>query len=425
MERRKIENLVCFGYLVFVSCISIGFLVRTTIEAVCGVLFFRPTGTGYTFIDYVAFYSCGKIVLSDQRAHIYDPLIQLQFYNNTLAHFKVDHVPLGQSVPWFFLFMSPFSLLPLMSSFICYTVIGITLSVLGLIALLRQSQCTKQFIALFLIGVFGCHAAQWLIHDGQNSWFLLAATCLFLHSWFGKRDFLGGVALAILSIKPQYALFLAVPALACRRWGIILGAALNELALVALSSTVFGANIIRDYLPALKNIEQTSVTVFPTWMVSIRGPLSTLIGIDTALTVTYVVYGLSLVLLFIFWLRISSSLSEQKARLAFAATILLALLTSPHTHIYDLVIFSAAAALITPSLNWFQASQFGSEWVLWCRTLILYPLFGFAFFVLTTFIQKGEIIGFSYFVFDCWLFYLLAKCIKAEVMESRVDKSTA
>ncbi|MBA3857165.1 MAG: hypothetical protein C0507_09690 [Cyanobacteria bacterium PR.3.49] len=412
MLSKPMRNRICFAYLSLVACIAIGFLYRIVLKITLNVHFFHRTGpTSFSFIDYVAFYSAGKTVLSGARDQIYQFATQLEAYNRTVTESlgisaNVDHIPLGQSVPWFFAMLAPFALMPLLVSYIVWSLAGIGLSGLSLWRLLKQNGYTTMFSALFLLCVAGSYPYEWLINDGQNSAFILAAFGLMLYSLFCGNDTAAGIGLALMTIKPQYAIFMMVPVVAMRRWRLLGSTVAVVTALVGFSALIFGVKTLVDYPALLHQTEKTDPAVFPTWMVSIRGPLSIVMDLDKALNISTIVYALGLLALILFWLKYAARASQTKVRIAMGITLMACLLTSPHTHIYDLVVFAAIAAII-PMRSFFETTGMPPAFVVWSRVMVLYPLISFGIYLLTEVKARGEIIAVSFFVLDCCLMALL------------------
>lgn len=416
MLSKPMRNRLCFGYLSLVTCIAIGFLYRIVLKISLNIHFFRSNGANsFSFIDYVAFYSAGKIVLSDTRAQIYQFATQLAAYNKTLteslgAKISVDHIPLGQSVPWFFAMLAPFSLMPILISYIAWCLAGMSLSGFWLWKILRQNGYTSLFSGLFLLDVAGSYPYEHLMDDGQNSAFILAALAFMLYSWFRGNHIASGVGLALVSIKPQYAVFLLIPVIAMRRWKVLASAAVTGSVLVIVSALIFGMKTLIEYPALLHQTEKNDPAVFPTWMVSIRGPLSIVMDLDLALNISTILFAIAFLVMLGFWLRFVSKASQNKIRIAMAITLLVCMLTSPHTHIYDLVIFAAAVAVV-PMRSFFETAGLPAAGVLWSRVMVLYPLISFCIYLLTeipSFMPFGhEILGVGFFVLDCILLAIL------------------
>gem|GEM_PF-4010113 len=416
MLSKPMRNRLCFGYVSLVVCIAMGFLYRIVLKLSLNIHFFRSNGqNSFSFIDYVAFYSAGKIVLSDTRAQIYQFATQLAAYNKTLteslgAKISVDHIPLGQSVPWFFAMLAPFSLMPILVSYIAWCLTGLALSGFWLWKILRQNGYTTLFSVLFLLGVAGSYPYEHLMDDGQNSAFILAALAFMLYNWFKGNHIACGIGLALMSIKPQYAVFLVIPAIAMRRWTVLVSAAASGTILLIGSALIFGVKTLIDYPALLHQTEKTDPAVFPTWMVSIRGPLSILMDLDLALNISTITFAIAFLAMLGFWLRFVAKGSPIKVRVAIAITLLVCMLASPHTHIYDLVIFAAAVAVV-PMKSFFETTGLPAAAAVWSRVIVLYPLISFCIYLLTeipAFMPFGhEILGVGFFALNCCLLAIL------------------
>jgi hypothetical protein len=280
---------------------------------------------------------------------------------------------------------------------------------LGLWALLKQNGHDARFIRIFLIGMLGCYPVEWLIRDGQNSWLLLAPFCLYLYGWFAKKDFPGGAGLACLIIKPQYLVCMAIPAIACRRWKLLASAVTVATVHMLLAWKVFGTNTLIAYPSMLRSTESSNPAVFPSWMISLRGPMTILLGKEKALVVATAIYAIALLALFAFWWLSAAKASETKTRIAFAITVLACLITSPHTHIYDFVIFAAAAACSLQAVEWFKANELPKWSRTWSHLLILLPFSTFMLYIVTDKIPLGEIVGLWMLITDIWLFVVACR----------------
>jgi hypothetical protein len=260
-----------------------------------------------------------------------------------------------------------------------------------------------KFLLFFLIGLFGSYPYQWLLHDGQNAWLLLLFSSVFLYGWFSKREVPAGIALGLLTIKPQYALVLGMVTLAAGRWRIAGTSVATVLSLIAVSAVAFGVDALLKYPAVLQATERADIAVFPAWMVSIRGPLSMVIPVPQAMTITSMIYATTAAALFVFWLKVARKAREREQKVAFIITFLAVVLTSPHTHVYDLPIMAAPMLISLPSLNWFDVAQYGNRATLWCRSVILYPMIGLLVFLATEVIVRGEVVGIAFFALNCWL----------------------
>ena len=389
----------------------VGFIIWLVRLEVSGRLFFYASNGSLYFGDFVSFYMSGKIALSDVRAQIYSPAVQLEFYNHVIAPLHIYKSPFAQGTPWFFLLMAPFAQYRLEIAYVLWTLFSLVIGLSGLVLLRKYArQGSIGDIAKFTISVCASYPALSAIRDGQNSWLLEGLMAFFCLFWFRQRDIACGIMLGLTCIKPQYLLFLVVPVLAMLRFKVLVCAGITVAVFVLLSTLVFVWPTVISYPSVLSIAEKISPEVLPTWMASIRGPLSLLLPRDLAFQISSIVMLLAAVFLFVLWRRVYDG-SFGNQRMVMAITIVIALITSAHTHVYDLTILAVAAALTV---------EFGSKLKqaillrTWNLCLAAYPPVGVVLFIITDFSPYQEIIGVVYFLLNmvllvCGLQYIF-KC---------------
>jgi len=288
------------------------------------------------FLDFTNHYMGGKLAVSPLRHSIYDPTVQLNFYRQLLAPQHVDVSQYCQVTPWFFLYMVPFGLFPIEISYLIWNVLWCTFGLICLDQLVRYLGMKDVKERIFLCAwLFGFYPAQDTIIGGQNSWMLLGLLALYCRFWFESRDIACGVSLGLSLIRPQYFLFLLIPAIAQRRWRIVAASFSTCFILLFMSGLVFGFDTVINYPKLVAAVDSADWAVIPWRMVSIRGPLTILLEQKLAFQISSAIALLALVAFFFMWTKTKTS----KAALlpAFAATIVGMLVFSPHTHVHDLI----------------------------------------------------------------------------------------
>lgn len=179
---------------------------------------------------------------------------------------------------------------------------------------------------------------------GQQSYIYLILESLFFWALLKRRELLAGIALAFVSMKPHYCLFLACSALAQKRWKLIAAAATTELLLLTAAALVLGWQNVIGYPAMLMHAEQTTafLGVEAQKMVSFRGLATVLFGTQFSLHASMFVMAIGLVCTLVLWKRAQiKGLTDLSWPIAL--TVLLSLVTSPHTHVYDLVLMGIVA----------------------------------------------------------------------------------
>jgi hypothetical protein len=326
---------------------------------------------------YIDAYVTGKIASSDVSHKPYDINVQRDWTNRVIAPLHVDHVMIDEELPIIYVLMTPFSMLPLEASFYAWTFCSVIFVVIGLTLILYfQRRWDINLTTIYLLGVFASLPALINLRYGQFAFYLLGAASCFYYFWRKKRDIPAAFFLALSSLKPNLAIFLALPAVAQRRYKLLLCAAGVELMMLFITGMMIGWQAVIDYSKTILSIETTSenMGVFPEKMVSLRAVFSSFLSRQDALTASIATYFVAAAVLLYLWWKCKKD-QEQKQDWLFALAVVALLVFSPHIHIYDCTLLALAAAVTLKSPNPFASlNGNGSEQQLWCRTLCFYPL---------------------------------------------------
>jgi hypothetical protein len=153
----------------------------------------------------------------------------------------------------------------------------------------------------------------------------------------------------------------------------LLAAAGTELALLALAGLVLGWENVLGYPSLLLHAEQAPnlLGVDAHKMVSFRGIATLFLPRSLALYAGLAVMALGLLITFVVWKRaVKSNLIDL--RVPMSLTILLCLVTSAHTHSYDLLLLAVLALTLPGERN--ETWQTGTSYKIWCWIIYLYPV---------------------------------------------------
>jgi hypothetical protein len=388
----KSERLISFTYICFLGAVLVGYLFFSGRLVAEGSLLFGAEGQSVHFSDFLFFYREARIVSSDDRTKIYDPEVQLKVFNQLIKPFVVNQDPIDQHAPLTFCLMGPLALIPVIPAYIVWCLISL---LGGFASLYLVSKAFDRFqgskFILFMLGVCGSFPAWWALHVGQMSWIVLTIACLCIWAWQRRRDYLLGLSLAFLIVKPHYGLFFAVPLLALRRWKSLSATVVSEAVLMGGCMLIVGIENVVNYPTIVYKLDmaQDLYGVHPLSMVSIRSLLSLFFPQPTALTLNTIFMLSGLGVMFWFW-RNTSKNPDLLVPWAFALSVVYSLTLSPHTHPYDLALLSIPALLTLPSLNIFECARGqggpGSarampSYRIWCLVLLFYPIISFCAFL--------------------------------------------
>lgn len=99
------------------------------------------------------------------------------------------------------------------------------------------------------------------IFDGQTA-FLMAGLLGLSLVFIGRRPYLAGVCLGILTYKPQFLLFFPLALVVTGQWRVIVSAAASALLLAGAAALLFGASVWLLFLHSLQG--HNSATLLPT-----------------------------------------------------------------------------------------------------------------------------------------------------------------
>ncbi|MBG6177143.1 hypothetical protein IWQ55_004806 [Labrenzia sp. EL_208] len=190
--------------------------------------------------DFVAFYRAGELALSGQAADAYDPAIFSERFsekNENLLFLNPPHALLLFEPLAYFSY--PVAKLIGMAVFsACF---------FGMIHLVRPGLAAWPYVFMLLSP--GAYYAFQLLQLSPLITFLLLFAML--HS--RDRPVLSGLALALVTIKPQYGLLIPVFLAANRDWRTIFYAALGTATLISLSVGVYGLGLWETFLASMRD----------------------------------------------------------------------------------------------------------------------------------------------------------------------------
>lgn len=190
--------------------------------------------------DYLAFYRAGELAIQGRAVEAYDPAI----FNAPFAEKNEDLLFLNP--PHSLLFFEPAALF----GYPVAKMIGMAVffaSFVGMMFLIRPSLGAWPY--LFLLASPGAFYAFQLLQLSPLTTFLL----LFAMLNSRERPVLSGLALSVLTIKPQYGLLIPLFLAANRDWRAFFYTALGTVGLLVLSVGVHGWDLWRTFLESMQS----------------------------------------------------------------------------------------------------------------------------------------------------------------------------
>lgn len=286
--------------------------------------------------DYVNPYSAGRLALGGLAPDAYRYAAHKAAQVAALGHGFDGYFPWPYP-PVSLLVVAPFAILPYLPSFGLWTA-----ATLGLyLAAMRRVAGPG---ALVLLAALAWPATVWNLSVGQNG-FLTAALLNFGLAWRDERPYLAGLAIGLLTFKPQFGLLIPLALLAGGHGRVAASATATALVLALASWAAFGAETWAAFLQSLA-VNNEAV------MVQGRGDfakLQTVFGIVRSATgsapaawmAQIAVTIASAVAVVVAWRRPMPA-DTRSAILAVAC-----LLATPYAFMYDLVILAVPIAFLS------------------------------------------------------------------------------
>jgi len=323
--------------------------------------------------DFIKYYACGKIALSKDKGQAYSPTVQKNCLLSVMRDLGVKNMPRQYYFPTdypppVYTLMAPLALLPVKSALCLWWIVSAISAAAGLQRLLDYKRKQALLVIVWTAASFAAWRATAM---GQTSWIISGAMAFYFYSLLNKRDTACGIVLAISMLKIQYAPYLLIPALVSKRWKSLAITMLSIVVTSILTVAVLGEEAILAYPGALARVEASDPYLGS--MVCLKSLCSWLISEPTLSLVALCGMLIGLGLSLFVWQRAISA-GEQAQKWAIAITICLALLTSPHTQNYDLVMLAIPAA-VTGLFEDLKKDQSENIWTrAWYCSLFSFPI---------------------------------------------------
>ncbi len=319
----------------------------------------KPIGT-----DFSSFYAAGSLVLDGRAGDVY----------NMAAHYAREQQIFGPATPYygwlyppiFLLLAAPLAAMPYpvalavwqISSFAFYlAVIGLVVGGIG--------QRKMAVGSTWLVVAAGFPAVLINLGHGQNGFLtagLFGAALLALPSW----QLLAGVLFGLLAYKPQFALVIPIALLTAGQWRAILAAGITVIALVGLTSLIFGFDLWLAFAASTETSRKLLLEQGDVGFEKLQSVFAAVRMWGGGIPLAYTIQGIvSLaVVCGTAWTWSSAGNRDLKSALLVVAT----LLASPHVLDYDLVVLAIAIAFfvrhgISTGFRSFEINLLAAAWI--------------------------------------------------------------
>jgi hypothetical protein len=295
------------------------------------------------FQDLVKYYTCGRIAVGVRAlapTSPYDTAVQQAEIARTLAQYGVTELPPQYKYPIdypppVFGLTAGFGLLPFGAVLAIWLVLSVGVVIAGIYKITGDWR-RAGWVVLCLTA---CALSWRTLAMGQMTWMVLGLSALYFWAFRDRRDLVAGLCLALCALKLQYALFFLIPSMMARRWRLLAVATGMMAVLAGVTLAVMGAGVFAEYGTAMGRIEHQDPYIRS--MVCVRGVASWFLsGTPLGMVSTVAAIAGLAVCAWVWWRA-----EPNNYAWAVALTYLCALLFSPHTHSYDMLLLSVPAAI--------------------------------------------------------------------------------
>ena len=317
----------------------------------------KPIGT-----DFSSFYAAGSLVLDGRPGDVYD----------MAAHYAREQRIFGAATPYygwlyppiFLLVATPLAVMPYTLALAVWQIstFALYLSVIG--AIVRRIP-GNVIGSMWLPIAAGFPAVFINLGHGQNGLLtagLFGAALLALPA----RPVLSGILFGALAYKPQLALVVPFALLAAGQWRTIIAAGITVLALMAVTSLIFGADLWLAFAASTETSRKLLIEQGSVGFEKLQSVFAVVRMWGAGVPAAYAIQGAvsATVVCCTAWAWRSACNHDLKAAILVVAT----LLASPHILDYDLVILALAIAFtvgvgFAGSFRDYEISLLAAAWI--------------------------------------------------------------
>ncbi|MBS2010389.1 MAG: DUF2029 domain-containing protein [Cyanobacteria bacterium SZAS TMP-1] len=330
-----------------------------------------------SFSDFIRYYACGKIALSYDAHSCYDPVVQLKWFNKIIfesAGLLVSRPLITHYTPIVYPLAIPLALVSLSQAFSLWVLAGFAAVAAGFSLALNTAKKQPLWLSLLIVlGVAAAFPTIISLRMGQPSWFILALECVYLWAFVQKKHVVSGACVALLCFKPHYGLYFLVPLIIRKRYLAVGSFVVTLGLLLAAAGLIIGFDNLVNYPQFVVNTESNLglLNYGGDKMVSLRFLASRFLTEAASVKVGLVVGFVGLFSAGTFWWRYRNTAVD--GRWLIGCTVLICLLTSPHTYVYDLTMLGVLAVLLGENSIWRSRAGAG-YYNIFQVLLVLYPI---------------------------------------------------
>lgn len=291
-------------------------------------------------IDYIAFHTAGRMALAGDAAaaYVWERMLPLQA--ETLGVPAESLMFLGWvNPPHFFFAILPFSFLPYGWGWFAWVMATAALLALSIRAVMPDAPLPAAIAVFCTPAVLTCAGV------GQNG-MLTAALMAWTHALMDRRPVAAGIALGLLTYKPQFGLLIPLLLVATGRWRVAVSASVTALVAMAAAVLAFGPETFTGFLANVGLNNDRYLADPSAGMARIQSVYALVFQAGRNRTLAWAAHlvfaaGVAAIVLRL-WVRRPEGPQEARAAAAIAAAFLM----TPFTWVYDAPSIAIAALFL-------------------------------------------------------------------------------
>lgn len=306
----------------------------------------------YTGTDFVPFYAAARIARSDGPSQMYDLQLQ-QKVESDLGNFNIQlqDVRIYLNPPFVVPFVSLVATPNFVTSLVLWEALMALFILVGTVLVFQilRPHFSKQVLIIFLLGILFFFPGYKSLVIGQNSAMLFLGACIWVYGLTLRKDWLAGLGLALMTVRPHLALPLALPFIFKRRavwWWFLFGAG----GLFVFSLLYSGVEGILGFIKVLSiSASATNTTTGESNMLNLIGVLIRLFPaapVSVFRWIGWITYFISMIGLCVIWVKVPEIQGKH-----IGLALLITTFTAPHIHMHDLILWALPLALILLSVK--------------------------------------------------------------------------
>ena len=294
----------------------------------------RPLGTDFSNI-----YAAGRYVQEGAPTAPFDPALQERQERKIFGPatpFYGWHYP-----PFFLLIAAPLAALSYLPALFVWQAVSFALYLMAMALLLRSAQGLR--MRDWLLAVIAFPAVFVNVTHGHNG-LLTAALMAAALALLDRRRLLAGICFGLLVYKPQFGLMIPLVLAATGRWRTFVAACATVIALTALVTLLFGPEVWAAFLASTRFTRTAVLEQGGTGFYKIQSMFAWVRLWGGSVALAYAAQGAVTLIAGVFLVRLWRS--DARFALKGAALCLAAILATPYSLDYDMMVLAPAIALL-------------------------------------------------------------------------------